>query len=131
MIFLDSNIPMYLVGEDHPYKQRASELLERFIEARERLVTDAEVFQEILHRYTAIRRRDAIEPAWRALADLADEVFAIDFDRVETARTLLIQNEQLSARDAIHVAVMAAQGVERILSFDTGFDRVESVRRVF
>jgi predicted nucleic acid-binding protein len=122
---------MYLVGQDHPHKQRASELLERFVEARERLVTDAEVFQEILHRYTAIRRRDAIEPAWRVLADLADEVFAIDLDRVEAARTLLIQNEQLSARDAIHVAVMAAQGVERILSFDTGFDRVESVRRVF
>ncbi len=122
---------MYLVGKDHPHKQRASELLERFVEARERLVTDAEVFQEILHRYTAIRRRDAIEPTWRVLADLADEVFAIDLDRVEAARILLIQNEQLSARDAIHVAVMAAQGIERILSFDTGFDRVESVRRVF
>lgn len=122
---------MYLVGKDHPHKHRARELLERFIGARERLVTDAEVFQEILHRYTAIRRRDAIEPAWRVLADLADEVFAINFEVVETASGMLIQNEQLSARDAIHVAVMTAQGVEQILSFDTGFDRVESVRRVF
>ena len=122
---------MYLVGTDHPHKGRARELLERLVEARERLVTDAEVFQEILHRYTAIRRRDAIGPAWRVLEELTDEVFAIDIGHVETARDLLLENEQLSACDALHVAVMAVQGVERILSFDTGFDRVESVRRVF
>ena len=131
MIFLDSNIPMYLVGADHPHRFRARELLERFIAARERLVTEAAVFQEILHRYTAIRRREAIEPAWQVLADLVDEVFAVDLERVETARDLLLQNERLSARDAIHLAVMAAHGIEQILSFDTGFDQIETVQRVY
>jgi serine/threonine protein kinase len=33
----------------------------------ERLVTDSEVFQELLHRYAAIQRLDAIEPAFEAL----------------------------------------------------------------
>lgn len=122
---------MYLVGKAHPNKQRARELLERFIEAREKLVTDVEVFQEILHRYTAIRRRDAIESAWAVLADLTDEVFALDLELVATAKSLLLEKQQLSARDAIHVAVMAAQGVERIMTFDTGFDRIEAVRRVY
>ena len=37
---------------------------------------------------------------------------------------------RLSARDAIHIAVMRRFGVERILTFDTGFDGVPGVARV-
>jgi predicted nucleic acid-binding protein len=67
MIFLDSNLPMYLVGSSHPHKTDAQRLLERLISDRDRLVTDAEVLQEILHRYVAIRRADFIQPASDAL----------------------------------------------------------------
>src|SRR5262245_34063500 len=51
MILVDSNIPMYLVGAAHPNKDSARSALERAIVDGERLVTDAEVLQEILHRY--------------------------------------------------------------------------------
>ena len=47
MIFIDSNMPMYLVGTDHPHKVDARRLLERCIAEGQRLVTDAEVFQKI------------------------------------------------------------------------------------
>ena len=67
MIFVDSNIPMYLVGAEHPNKDGARRLLEQCIARGERLVADAEVLQEILHRYVAINRRDAIQPAFDAL----------------------------------------------------------------
>ena len=67
MIFIDSNVSMYLVGAPHPHKAGARALLERFVSEGERLVTDAEVFQELLHRYAAIQRLDAIEPAFEAL----------------------------------------------------------------
>src|SRR5258708_22553538 len=43
VIFVDSNVPMYLVGADHPHKVDARRLLEAAIAAGERLVTDAEV----------------------------------------------------------------------------------------
>ena len=39
MIFLDSNIPMYLVGAEHPNKVAAQRALERSIAANERMVT--------------------------------------------------------------------------------------------
>ena len=45
---------MYLMGAAHPHKTESQVILERLIAAGERLVTDAEVLQEILHRYTAI-----------------------------------------------------------------------------
>jgi uncharacterized protein len=42
VIFVDSNIPMYLVGVGHPNKATAQILLESLIAEGERLVTDAE-----------------------------------------------------------------------------------------
>ena len=131
MIFVDSNVPMYLVGADHPNKARCSALLERAIRDRTVLVSDAEVFQEILHRYTAIKRPEAIPDAWDALASLLDVVFSIEPEDVGTAKDILLDEiPTLSARDALHVAVMRRHGVEQVLSFDRGFDEVEGILRV-
>jgi hypothetical protein len=130
MIFIDSNIPMYLVGAAHPHKAAAQQLLESAIAARERLVTDAEVLQEILHRYVAIDRRDAIQPALDALLGVVDDVFPIDRGRVDRAKAIVLGSRRLSARDALHLAVMDMHGIERIMSFDEGFDGFPGVVRV-
>ena len=74
MILVDSNIPMHLVGAAHPHKSDAQRLLEELVSQRQRLVTDAEVLQEILHRYVAIDRPDAIQPAFDALLGVVDQV---------------------------------------------------------
>ena len=69
---------MYLVGAAHPLNTDSQVLLERMIAAGERIVTDAEVLQEVLHRYTAINKREAIDPALRVILDVVDEVLAIE-----------------------------------------------------
>ncbi len=130
MIFVDSNVPMYLVGAAHPNKVDAQRLLERCIADRERLVTDAEVLQEILHRYAAIDRRDAIQPAFDAVLGVVDEVFPVDATNVDRAKAILLGRRGLSARDAIHIAVMELQGIDRILSFDAGFDGFPGIARM-
>ena len=115
-------------GASHPRKTDAQRLLERRIAERERRVTDADVLQEILHRYVAIDRLDAIQPAFDAVLGLVDDVFQVDLAVVERARTIVLGRRRLSARDAIHMAVMEAQGVHRILSFDPGFDGVPGIQ---
>src|SRR5262249_43693654 len=85
LILLDSNVPMYLVGAAHPLKIDAQRIIERCLTERERLVTDAEVLQEILHRYVAIDRRDAIQAAFEALFGVVDEVFPVQRTNVERA----------------------------------------------
>jgi predicted nucleic acid-binding protein len=130
MIFVDSNIPMYLVGEAHPNKMPARRAIEELVAARESLCTDAEVLQEILHRYTAIRRPEAIDPAFDAVLGVVDVVYPIDRADVERARRLLRTTARLSARDAIHIAVMQGRDVGRILSFDAGFDGFPGIVRV-
>lgn len=131
MIFIDSNVPMYIIGAEHPHKHTARRLLESSIAAGQRLVTSAEVFQEILHRYAAIGRRDAVEPAFDLLRGVADEVFPIALEDVERARTLFLTWPSLSARDALHLAVLQRHGIPRILSFDAHFDGIPGVVRIY
>jgi predicted nucleic acid-binding protein len=130
MILLDSNIPMYLVGASHPHKRGAQEMLERCFSQGERLVTDVEALQEILHRYVAIGRRDAIQPAFDALLGVVDEVFAVELADLERAKGIVLGNARLSARDALHLAVMERNGVSRIMSFDSGFDGFPGITRM-
>jgi len=130
VILVDSNIPMYLVGAPHPHKADAQRLLEKLIADRERLVTDAEVLQEILHRYVAINRRDAIQPAFDALLGIVDEVLSVDRAVVESAKQIVLGYRQLSARDGVHLAVMAEHGIGRILSFDAGLDNFPGIERL-
>ncbi|MGE3842818.1 MAG: type II toxin-antitoxin system VapC family toxin [Vicinamibacterales bacterium] len=130
MILVDSNVPMYLVGADHPHKIDAQRALERCIAARERLVTDAEVLQEILHRYVAIDRRDAIQPAFDAILGVVDEVLPVDRSVVERAKAIVLESQRHSARDALHLAVMERHRITRMMSFDAGFDGIPGVERL-
>lgn len=130
MILVDSNVPMYLVGKAHPHKVDAQRLLERCVADGERLVTDVEVLQEILHRYVAIDRRDAIQPAFDALLGVVDEVLPIDGVDMEAAKKLVLGVSHLSARDALHVAVMHRHAIRRVMSFDGDFDHVPGITRL-
>jgi predicted nucleic acid-binding protein len=130
VIFVDSNVPMYLVGAAHPNKVDAQRLLEAAIAAGERLVTDVEVLQEILHRYVAIDRRDAIQPAFDTVLGVVDEVFPITAADAQAAKSIVLGKRRLSARDALHAAVMEREGVKRILSFDAGFDGLPGLVRL-
>ena len=130
MILVDSNVPMYMVGGPHVHKSDAQRLLEKFISERQSLVTDAEVLQEILHRFGAIQRRDAIQPAFNALLGVVEEVLPVDRVAVERAKEIVLGYSGLSARDAVHLAVMEYHGIDRILSFDSGFDQFPGVTRL-
>jgi hypothetical protein len=130
VILVDSNIPMYLVGSPHPHKSDAQRLLEQLVNDRQRLVTDAEVLQEILHRYVAIDRRDAIQPAFDALLGIVDQVLDVTQSDAERAKGIVLGNRRLSARDAVHLAVMEQHGINQILSFDSGFDGFPGIARL-
>jgi len=130
MILVDSNISMYLVGALHPHKTDAQRWLEKLIRGGQRLVTDAEVLQEILHRYVAIDRRDAIQPAFDALLGVVDEVLPVNGTAVDRAKQIVLEYRHLSARDAVHLSIMEQHGIPQILSFDSGFDAFPGITRL-
>ena len=130
MILIDSNIPIYLVGAAHPHKADAQRLLEKLVTDRRCLVTDVEVLQEILHRYVAIDRRDAIQPAFDALLGVVDQVMSVDRGIAARAKNIVLGYRQLSARDAVHPSVMEQNRIDQILSFDAGFDVYPGITRL-
>jgi predicted nucleic acid-binding protein len=131
MILVDSNVPTYLLGAEHPHKVDAHRLPERAIAEKRRLVTEAEVLQEILHRYVAFDRRDAIQPCFEVLLEIVDEVISVDLEVVQNAREIVVGYPNLMPRDAIHTAVMRQNDIEHILSFDRHFDGFPGITRAF
>lgn len=75
-------------------------------------------------------RGDGNQPALDVLLGVVDEVFPVEAADVTRARDVLLARWSLWARDALHVAIMQRHGVERILTFDHGFDQVPGIVRV-
>jgi predicted nucleic acid-binding protein len=119
VIFVDSNVPMYLVGASHPNR----DLLEAFLRshADEVYLTSAEVFQEVIHRYVAINRRHAIGDCFRLLDALVARVYPVTREDVDTAWEIASELRHLSGRDCLHAAVMRRHGIQEILSCDRDF----------
>ena len=130
MTFVDSNVPMYLVGAPHPNKDRVAATVEWLRQDGETLITDVEVYQEILHRYTSIRRPNAINDAFAWLNATVSGVLPYDVADIYAARGIIDDISGLSARDALHVAVMRRAGVNRIFSYDRGFDLCPGIIRI-
>jgi uncharacterized protein len=130
MVFVDANVPLYILGKDHPHKVDSQRLIERFVSERRRLVTSSEVFQEVLHRYIAVDRREQIELAFHTLRGIVDNVFSVRAEDLFAAKDLTHAHPRLSARDAVHAAVMRRNHVSEILSFDRGFDLLPGLVRI-
>ncbi|MGH7545832.1 MAG: type II toxin-antitoxin system VapC family toxin, partial [Gemmatimonadota bacterium] len=71
-----------------------------------------------------------IQPAFDAILGVVDEVFGVELADVERAKAIVYGRDEISARDALHLAVMERRGVSRILSFDSGFDAFPGVTRL-
>lgn len=129
-VFLDSNIPMYVAGRAHPNREPARRMLERVRSGEVEGCTSTEVLQEILYRYTALERRDLARDVYDLFVQICPIVFDVTLADTDRARDLLIEHVGLSARDAVHVAVMVNRSVDRIATFDRGFDVVPGIKRV-
>jgi predicted nucleic acid-binding protein len=130
VIYVDSNVPMYLVGAEHPLKRRVIELVPRLLSAREALITSAETFQELIHRYLAIRDREHLGAAYEALETMVATTADVTKHDVDRARAISGDHPDLSSRDCLHVAVMRRLECPRVWSYDTAFDAVPSIQRI-
>ena len=129
--FIDANVPMYAAGSEHPLRAPCIRVMEMIGAHPERFITDAEVFQEIIHRYLSERRwplgRDVFNRFVRAMHRSIEPVYPQDiFD----AAAFADDHPGINARDLVHAAVALRLGVSRIVSTDTDFDRLPVVTRL-
>lgn len=129
MVFVDSNIPMYVAGRDHPLRSPARRFLERARAGEVELCTSTEVLQEILYRYVALQRRDLAAAVYDLFVQVCPVVFPVTLADTDRARTV-IASSAAGVRDALHAAVMLNNDVTDIATFDAAFDRLDGIRRV-
>ena len=128
--FLDANVLIYAAGGPHSLRESCRAALQAAIEQRVSLVTDSEVLQEILYRYFTLQKPEVAREVYGAATELCDQVLPVSEETTARARELLIHYQNITARDAIHIAAMEEGGLRRLLSTDSDFDSVNEVQRV-
>ena len=130
MIFIDSNVPMYVAGRDHPLREPARRLLARVRAGEVEACTSTEVLQEILYRYLGLKRPDLAREVYDLFAQLCPVVLPVTLADTDRAKQLCTGATGIGVRDAIHAAVMINNGVRQIATFDASFDRVPDIERI-
>lgn len=129
--FLDTNIPIYAAGRAHPLKEPCVRVLALVAEWPQAFVTDAEVLEELLHRYLALRLWEQGRHVLRDFATLLEgRVEAVYAGDVKEAASLADGRPGLAARDLLHAAVMGRVSVRRIVSADKGIDQLPEIERL-
>ena len=129
MILIDSNVIMYAAGADHPHKRPSVALLERVAGGEVEATIDAEVLQEILHRYRAIGRWEDGRRVYDLTRQLFPAVVPVTAEVMDRARRVLDADGHIMARDALHAAVVMAEGLDGLCSYDRDFDRIRGIDR--
>lgn len=128
--FIDANVPMYAAGAEHPLKALCVAILEAIARGELTAVTDAEVLQELLHRYTALGQRERAVEVCRLFLQIVPDVLPVTREAVEQALELHLRFPQLQARDSLHAAVMLTHRITRIISADRHFDGMPELTRL-
>ncbi|MFQ5737861.1 MAG: type II toxin-antitoxin system VapC family toxin [Acidobacteriota bacterium] len=128
--FLDTNILMYAIGKKHPYKQPCIKVLEQIRSEVIHVVTNVEVFQEIIHRYWSLQEQEVAAVAFSSMKKLCERVFPVLEADVDKAFQILQAYPCLGVRDAIHAATMINNGLRKIISTDKHFDEIEGIVRL-
>jgi uncharacterized protein len=128
-VFIDSNVPMYVAGREHPLRAPSHAFLEKVRSGEIDACTSTEVLQEILYRYAALDRLDLGLGVYRLFVELCPLVLPVTLADTDRAQELLERTSGISVRDAVHAAIMINHDIATIASHDRGFDRVAGIRR--
>lgn len=129
-VFIDSNIPMYVAGRSHLNQAPARRFLDRVRAGDVDACTSTEVLQEILYRYSALGRLDLAERVYDLFVHICGNVLPVTLADTDEAKQLMLSIRGLSARDALHAAVMFNNGVSVIATYDAGFDVIPRLSRL-
>ena len=131
MILIDANIFMYAAGRASPWQLPCQRFLERIVDGEgPSACTDAEVLQEILHRYRSLKLPELAFQLFDAVTHLGIPILPVTDRAMAVARGLLEEYPILSTRDAVHLGVMREHDLEEVLSYDGGFSEVPWVKRL-
>ena len=129
-VFVDSAVIMYASGLEHPLRGPCEALLKRVADGELDAATSVEVIQEIVHRFSAIRRPAVGAAMARGALDMFAPVLPVTHATMRRVPDLMEHHPTLSARDLVHVATCLEEGITEIITPDRGFDTILGLRRI-
>ena len=122
---------MYAAGAAHPLKAPCIEVMAMVAAHPRAFLTNAEVLQELIHRYRASRRWGLGRELVTEFAELMEgRIEPVHAEDVVRAARLADDYPSVSSRDLVHAAVAQRVGVSRIISTDTDFDLLPGIERL-
>jgi uncharacterized protein len=128
-VFVDSNIPMYVAGREHPNRAPARRFMEKVRQGDIEAHTSTEVLQEILYRYASMKRLDLAAQVYDLFVQICPVVLPVTLADMDRAKVLVCGKAAAPPRDALHAAVMVNNGVKAIATFNDDFDRIPGIAR--
>ena len=129
MRLLDANVAIYANGREHIYRRPCQILMEQTEIRSSEYAIDAEALQEILYFYSRRGELDKGTGIVERLLSRLPNIIPIATGEITTAMRLLTETPGLSARDAIHAAVVFEHNLDGIISADRDFARIPGLRR--
>lgn len=129
VVFVDTNIFMYAGGAEGSYRVPCIEFLKQVRDGDIYAVTNTEVIQEILYRYSKIGKREVGVTMARSVIGLVSKILPVTQQDIDQMIKYFVRFPRLSARDAVHLACMKTHEIGEIVSLDHDFDEFPWIRR--
>ncbi len=132
--YLDSNVLVYLKNEDSPFFQESSELVLRLKTENANLFISSLCLDEFIHEFGQLLRTGvpqkhyfaSLETGLNSLLQLPDLSIVnppTGFFHHQKIISLM-EKYSLRPRDAYHLLIMQANGIDGFATFDTDFKKV-------
>ncbi len=128
--FVDTNIFIYSIGEEHPLKPACTKVIQSIREGRVKAILNTEIVQEIIYRFHSIKKLSLGISLARDVMSVCSQILPIHEKDLSLALELLEAYPRIATRDAFHAATMINYGIKEIISVDRHFDLIPKINRI-
>ena len=129
MIFLDSTYLIGLMIDNDDYHQKAHQL--RPIIDKERKIINNTVLVEVLNSLKKNNHKIGLTEIMDTLLNLDKVVFLTNEDYNESLNLFNYYNLSVNYSDCTILKTMIDNNVSVIVSFDSNFDKIKGIRRIY
>ena len=129
MIFLDSCFLISLISDKSSKHVDALELL-NYVD-NEHKVINSLVLSETLNGIHRCEKRKGLEEIYDIMCETADIIYLKQKDYLEAINLSKHYNNALNYSDFIILKTMQDKKINKIVSFDGGFDKIKGINRIY
>lgn len=130
IVFIDTDIPIYAVGQKHNRKQPCLKFLHRMALRPKEAVSDTEVLEELLRHYWSTKSLNKAFGAFERFATAIPMILPVRKQDILRAKEILTVYKGISPREAIHAAVVLNRGIKTVCSYEKNYDRIKEISRI-